>query len=49
MRSWMVDVMEQTLYKLDNFELYQEARQFRKKAYSVIKKLPLVEKYALGV
>lgn len=42
-RGRMVDVMEQALYKLDDFEVYQETRQFRKKANSVIKKLSSVE------
>jgi four helix bundle protein len=39
--------MSETLYKLDDFELYQKAREFRKKVYKVIRKLPPEEKYAL--
>jgi four helix bundle protein len=39
--------MPETLYRLDDFELYQKAREFRKKVYKVIRKLPPEEKYAL--
>ncbi len=39
--------MENTLYKLDDFELYQCARGFRKRIYQVLKNLPSEEKYAL--
>ena len=39
--------MEKGLYNLDDFELYNKAREFRKKVYTVIKKLPAAEKYAL--
>lgn len=39
--------MENTLYKLDDFELYQQAREFRKKIYQVLRNLPSEEKYAL--
>ncbi|MFQ5583853.1 MAG: four helix bundle protein [Calditrichia bacterium] len=39
--------MEEILYKLDDFELYKQAREFRKRVYSVIKQLPPEEKYAL--
>jgi four helix bundle protein len=41
--------MSETLYRLDDFELYQKAREFRKKVYKVIRKLPPEEKYALGL
>lgn len=39
--------MEKALFKLDDFELYNKAREFRKKVYVVIKGLPTSEKYAL--
>lgn len=39
--------MEKALYKLDDFELYKNCRNFRRKVYGVIKVLPPVEKYAL--
>ena len=39
--------MENTLYKLDDFELYQCARGFRKRIYQVLRNLPSEEKYAL--
>lgn len=39
--------MEKILYKLDDFELYKLARQFRKRVYGVIRQLPSEEKYAL--
>jgi four helix bundle protein len=39
--------MEDGRYKLDDFELYKFARQFRKRAYSLLKQLPPEEKYAL--
>jgi four helix bundle protein len=35
-------------YKLDDFELYKAAREFRKKVYKIIKKLPGEEKFALS-
>jgi four helix bundle protein len=38
-----------TLYRLDDFELYLKAREFRKKVYVVIKKLPPEEKFARGL
>jgi four helix bundle protein len=41
--------MAGTLYRLDDFELYQKAREFRKKVYAVVKKLPPEEKFALGL
>ena len=40
--------MEDGRFKLDDFELYKVARQFRKRAYQLLKQLPLEEKYALG-
>ncbi len=39
--------MEKALYKLDDFELYKQAREFRKMVYHIIKGLPADEKYAL--
>ena len=41
--------MEEGHYKLDDFELYKVARAFRKRAYSLLKQLPLEEKYSLAV
>jgi four helix bundle protein len=35
-------------FDLDNFELYNAARRFRKKTYQLIKQLPVEEKYCLG-
>jgi four helix bundle protein len=35
-------------YDLDGFELYNAARQLRKKTYQLIKQLPQEEKYCLG-
>ena len=40
--------MEESRFKLDDFELYRTAREFRKRVYALIKQLPTVEKYALG-
>src|SRR6266404_9801746 len=40
--------MEEGRYKLDDFELYCLAREFRKKIYRLIKQLPPEEKYCLG-
>ena len=40
--------MEDSRYKLDDFELYRVAREFRKKAYLLIKQLPPEEKYCLA-
>ena len=34
-------------YRLDDFELYQLARQFRQHVYQLIKQLPLQERYCL--
>jgi four helix bundle protein len=44
----VVDFMGNSMYKLDDFDLYKTAREFRKKIYKVIKKLPADEKYVLG-
>jgi len=35
-------------YRLDDFELYNLARAFRKKVYKLIKQLPSEERYCLG-
>jgi four helix bundle protein len=35
-------------FELDDFELYNAARRFRKKTYQLIKHLPAEEKYCLG-
>lgn len=34
-------------FRLDDFELYQVAREFRKGVYRIIRQLPVEEKYAL--
>jgi four helix bundle protein len=39
---------EESRFKLDDFELYKHARDFRRQIYSVIKKLPPEEKYCLA-
>jgi four helix bundle protein len=39
---------DESRYKLDDFELYKAAREFRKKIYKLIKKLPEEEKFALS-
>jgi four helix bundle protein len=39
--------MEESKYCLDDFELYRSARQFRRNTYSLIRMLPLEEKYVL--
>ena len=41
--------MTDSFYKLDDFELYQKACEFRRKVYSVIKQLPPEERFALAV
>jgi four helix bundle protein len=46
--EWSRCVVEDSRYKLDDFELYQVAREFRKRVYSVIRHLPAEEKYCLG-
>ena len=38
-------IMAESQFKLDEFELYQAARQFRKKVYKLILELPAEEKY----
>jgi four helix bundle protein len=35
-------------FELDDFELYNLARRFRKKTYRLVRQLPLEEKYNLG-
>ena len=40
--------MEDGRFKLDDFELYKAAREFRKRAYCLLKQLPFEEKYALA-
>src|ERR1700745_734774 len=41
--------MEEGRFRLDDFELYKAAREFRKRTYRLLKQLPPEEKYALGV
>jgi four helix bundle protein len=40
--------MEEGRFRLDEFELYKFARAFRKKAYQLIRTLPVEERYALA-
>jgi four helix bundle protein len=40
--------MEEGRFRLDDFELYKVAREFRKRVYRLLKQLPPEEKYALG-
>jgi four helix bundle protein len=40
--------MEDGRFKLDDFELYKIAREFRKRAYRLLRQLPPEEKYALA-
>jgi four helix bundle protein len=40
--------MEESRFKLDDFELYRLGREFRKKTYRLMKLLPSEEKYALA-
>jgi four helix bundle protein len=40
--------VEEGRFRLDDFELYRVAREFRKLVYTLIKQLPAVERYALG-
>ena len=40
--------MEDGRFKLDDFELYKIAREFRKRVYRLVKQLPVEEKYALA-
>ncbi len=35
-------------YHLDEFELYKQAREYRKMIYKLLDSLPPIEKYALG-
>lgn len=39
--------MQKAKYRLDDFELYKLAREFRKKVYKLIKQLPPEERYCL--
>jgi four helix bundle protein len=46
---WLWDsTMEEGRFRLDDFELYKFAREFRKRTYRLVKQLPPVEKYALA-
>ncbi len=40
--------MEESRFKLDDFELYQLARAFRNRVYLLIPQLPAEERYCLG-
>ncbi len=40
--------MEESRYRLDDFELYCIAREFRRQVYSLLKRLPVEEKFALA-
>jgi four helix bundle protein len=40
--------MEEGRFKLDDFELYKIAREFRKRTYRLVRQLPPEEKYALA-
>jgi four helix bundle protein len=40
--------MEAGRFRLDDFELYKVAREFRKRCYCLMKQLPPAEKYALA-
>jgi len=40
--------MEEGRFRLDDFELYKVAREFRKRAYRLLKQLPPEEKYVLA-
>ena len=39
--------MREAKYSLEDFELYQEARQFRRRVYMLIRQLPLAERRCL--
>ena len=41
--------MEEGRFRLDDFELYKIAREFRKRAYRLLKQLPSEEKHALRI
>ena len=40
--------MDESRFRLDDFELYCHAREFRKKVYRLLRQLPAEEKYCLG-
>jgi four helix bundle protein len=40
--------VDESRFKLDDFELYQLAREFRKGVYQLIKRLPPGERYCLA-
>jgi len=40
--------VENGRFRLDDFELYKIAREFRKRTYRLVKQLPAEEKYALA-
>jgi four helix bundle protein len=40
--------MDEGRFRLDDFELYKVAREFRKRTYRLVKQLPPEEKYALA-
>jgi len=40
--------MEEGRFRLDDFELYKVAREFRKRAYCLVKQLPPEERYCLA-
>jgi four helix bundle protein len=40
--------MEEGRFRIDDFELYKIAREFRKHVYCLVKQLPPEEKYALA-
>jgi four helix bundle protein len=41
--------VEEGVYSLDDFELYNIARDFRKQMYTLIEKLPWHERHSLGI
>ena len=41
-------MLQENRFRLDDFELYQAAREFRRLVYQLIRHLPLEEKYALA-
>lgn len=47
MARWGLFV-EEGRFKLDDFELYQVAREFRKRTYRLVRQLPPEEKYCLA-
>jgi four helix bundle protein len=46
--EWKGAAVEDARFRLDDFELYRAAREFRKRAYFLLKQMPVVEKYALA-